>query len=111
MKHSKRKRDMCLSQEGNFIFTTEGHPLPVTQALQRHRTPPHQHQPPGNATLATVHGHPFYAGHSALPPSLEPLAWTHDLVLHARRSRAEAAGAIETGPSNLPPLPSLFSPL
>lgn len=75
-------------QEGNYVFTTEGHPLPVTAALQRKRTSPHQHRPPGNQTTATLHGHPFYRNRAGGTfESAADLTWTHDLVVEQRLAK------------------------
>ena len=79
------------------MFTTEGHPLPVTAALQRKRDPPHQHRPPGNQTTATMHNHPFYQRHATNKPFGEAvdLSWTHNLVLEQRLS--EQLSQTQTG--------------
>ena len=75
------------------MFTTEGHPMPVNAMSQRRQSPPHAQQPPGNATLHTLHTHPFYRARAASPwlPSAstaaaaaDPLTWTHGLVTEAR---------------------------
>ena len=44
------------------MFTTEGHPLPIDAVRQHKEEPLQQYQlsKPGNATLMTLHTHPFY---------------------------------------------------
>ena len=44
------------------MFTTEGHPLPIDAVRQQEQEPLQQYQPskPGNATLMTLHTHPYY---------------------------------------------------
>lgn len=80
-------------QGQDYVFTTEGHPLPVSALLQRKRDSPHR--PPGNATLATLLAHPFFRKQAELRSFQEASgpSWTHNLVAKARLAAAQEEAA------------------
>ena len=73
------------------MFTTEGHPLPIDAVRQNKEKPlqlQYQLSEPGNATLMTLHTHPFYRRVSLLLCTMLLPGMTKEVCLgHSNISR------------------------